>query len=260
MDREAWRAAVHGVTKSQTWLSDWTTKLQSGDRNLSLLWKIWTGSDKANHFLSLRARQLLLIVFLWYTSILEKQNIWRKKHIYFRGMEKQASTMLCKMYRIQNIKKKTHTHSKTIDYNGYYTIFHHYQLCTWPYWTGRCGVVSLPEIWHILSPWPPEGKFIDTHIFCKVTALPSCAWRMTFPLFLSSCQYFTFARATITPFSSSETCLKWDTFSILFKWHSRMKVKLLGGNGIFPFNSIVIGFWKWPQRYFTTYITVNNHT
>ena len=24
MDREAWRAAVHGVTKSQTWLGDWT--------------------------------------------------------------------------------------------------------------------------------------------------------------------------------------------------------------------------------------------
>ena len=24
-DREAWRAAVHGVTKSWTWLSDWTT-------------------------------------------------------------------------------------------------------------------------------------------------------------------------------------------------------------------------------------------
>ena len=24
MDREAWRAAVHGVTKSWTWMSDWT--------------------------------------------------------------------------------------------------------------------------------------------------------------------------------------------------------------------------------------------
>ena len=24
-DREAWHAAVHGVTKSRTWLSDWTT-------------------------------------------------------------------------------------------------------------------------------------------------------------------------------------------------------------------------------------------
>ena len=24
MDRETWRAAIHGVTKSRTWLSDWT--------------------------------------------------------------------------------------------------------------------------------------------------------------------------------------------------------------------------------------------
>ena len=24
MDREAWHAAIHGVTKNQTWLSDWT--------------------------------------------------------------------------------------------------------------------------------------------------------------------------------------------------------------------------------------------
>ena len=24
MDRDAWRAAVHGVTKSWTWLSNWT--------------------------------------------------------------------------------------------------------------------------------------------------------------------------------------------------------------------------------------------
>ena len=24
-DREAWRAAVHGVAKSRTWLGDWTT-------------------------------------------------------------------------------------------------------------------------------------------------------------------------------------------------------------------------------------------
>ena len=24
MDREAWRAVVHGVAKSWTWLSDWT--------------------------------------------------------------------------------------------------------------------------------------------------------------------------------------------------------------------------------------------
>ena len=29
MDREAWRAAVHGVTKSRTQLSDWTDGLQN---------------------------------------------------------------------------------------------------------------------------------------------------------------------------------------------------------------------------------------
>ena len=29
MDREAWRAAIHGVTKSRTWLSDWTDGFSS---------------------------------------------------------------------------------------------------------------------------------------------------------------------------------------------------------------------------------------
>ena len=35
MDREAWHAAVHGVTKSWTWLSDWTTT------TLLLLFMFW---------------------------------------------------------------------------------------------------------------------------------------------------------------------------------------------------------------------------
>ena len=30
MDREAWRAAVHGVAKSRTWLSDWTELMNTG--------------------------------------------------------------------------------------------------------------------------------------------------------------------------------------------------------------------------------------
>ena len=33
IDREAWCAAAHGVTKSQTWLSDWTDWL--------ILWRNW---------------------------------------------------------------------------------------------------------------------------------------------------------------------------------------------------------------------------
>ena len=38
MDREAWRAAVHGVAKSRTWLSDWT-ELRRGS-NLNVHWKM----------------------------------------------------------------------------------------------------------------------------------------------------------------------------------------------------------------------------
>ena len=34
MDREAWSAAVHGVTMSQTWLNDWTVSNRSGIRSL----------------------------------------------------------------------------------------------------------------------------------------------------------------------------------------------------------------------------------
>ena len=36
MDREAWHAVIHGVAKSQTWLSDWT------ELN-------WTGNEALNH-------------------------------------------------------------------------------------------------------------------------------------------------------------------------------------------------------------------
>ena len=53
MDREAWRAAVHGVTKSQTQLSDWTELIADGAFFLSFfffflqvkgLWQYFPGS------------------------------------------------------------------------------------------------------------------------------------------------------------------------------------------------------------------------
>ena len=38
MDREAWRAAIHGVAKSRTWLSNWT-ELKWTEYNLKgFLW------------------------------------------------------------------------------------------------------------------------------------------------------------------------------------------------------------------------------
>ena len=47
-DRDAWCAAVHGVKKSQTWLSDWTTttKMMEIDLNELIMTKITSGDHK----------------------------------------------------------------------------------------------------------------------------------------------------------------------------------------------------------------------
>ena len=50
MDREAWRAAIHGVTESQTQLSDWTElnwMAESEEELKSLLMKVKEESEKA---------------------------------------------------------------------------------------------------------------------------------------------------------------------------------------------------------------------
>ena len=50
MDREAWSAAVHGVTKSRTQLSDWTElnwMAESKEELKSLLMKVKEESEKA---------------------------------------------------------------------------------------------------------------------------------------------------------------------------------------------------------------------
>ena len=68
MDREAWRAAVHGVTKSQTQLSDWNdwlTEDSSQDMAQSITYSPWGGTKGL--WLSLMTK-LLLFCPVWLFS------------------------------------------------------------------------------------------------------------------------------------------------------------------------------------------------
>ena len=49
MDREAWRAEIHGVANSQTWLSDWT--------ELNFLSEIMKGIESGTFFFSAAERK-----------------------------------------------------------------------------------------------------------------------------------------------------------------------------------------------------------
>ena len=55
MDREAWRAAVYGVAKSQTWLSDWT-ELKQQDENKSIEWEVIFTNHTSHKGLTFRIR------------------------------------------------------------------------------------------------------------------------------------------------------------------------------------------------------------
>ena len=54
MDREAWRAAINGVAKSRTWLSDWTELNWK-----SLLTKVKEESEKAGLKLNIQKMKII---------------------------------------------------------------------------------------------------------------------------------------------------------------------------------------------------------
>ena len=55
MDREAWSAVVHGVAKSQTWLSDWTESWRTGKPGMLQS----MGSQRVGHNLVIEQKQEL---------------------------------------------------------------------------------------------------------------------------------------------------------------------------------------------------------
>ena len=57
MDSEAWHAAIHGVAKSQTWLSDWTELSRSIVNDSD-------GSDEGTMYTEHQPKTLTLLPFL----------------------------------------------------------------------------------------------------------------------------------------------------------------------------------------------------
>ena len=85
MDREAWRAVVHGVTKSQTWLSDWT------ELNWTDAGKNWRQEEKGmtedemvewhhglNRYESEQTREMVKDRETWHTAVhgVTKSQTW----------------------------------------------------------------------------------------------------------------------------------------------------------------------------------------
>ena len=92
-DREAWCAAVHGVTKSQTWLSDWTTKYVQDHVHLAshqiikcglfvhevMFWCRWDSQFKSNNEneLVFRRQNLAYISYLlWMCMLSHFSHVW----------------------------------------------------------------------------------------------------------------------------------------------------------------------------------------
>ena len=69
MDREAWRAAIHGVAKSRTWLSDWTELIIEKARDFQEKKKLILVSLKRLRLMLseeiFRLSNFLLILHLW---------------------------------------------------------------------------------------------------------------------------------------------------------------------------------------------------
>ena len=81
LNREAWHAAVHGVTKSRTWLSDWTElnwcweKLKVGGENDERGWDGWMAS-------------LTQWTWVWVNS---KSWWWTERHDVLQSMGRRVS-------------------------------------------------------------------------------------------------------------------------------------------------------------------------
>ena len=88
MDREGWRAAVHGVTKSQTWLSDWT-ELNQGPQSC-----VWLTTNLTLTWLTLFLFPTPVLTLLWPYSLVNSMKIPNIQNIYLYPLFSMAVSSL----------------------------------------------------------------------------------------------------------------------------------------------------------------------
>ena len=71
MDREAWCAAVHGVTNSWTWLSDWTEHYQYNTQSIFLKWYFISKLNSNSEYF-LGRLEITYMCYVWVEKIQTK--------------------------------------------------------------------------------------------------------------------------------------------------------------------------------------------
>ena len=119
-DREAWHVAVHGVAKSQTWLSEWTAKTKPGSVISLKTWEEISGEEEKG---SVCVRTAWIPV---------RDKLWKSKHP--PSKKWCASTLRCLSWQVQG--------AACFKDNHYFCCLDHWRQDPWP----QCIFLSLTYI------------------------------------------------------------------------------------------------------------------
>ena len=120
MDREAWRAVIHGVVKSWTWLSDELTKKTS--KKLSRLTRMWS----KNYY--------TFLVQIWYHVTILENSFAVTYKVRYKHMTQQS----CSYVFIYSRELKTYVHTRSYTWMSITTLLIVAQTCKCPrcFWMG----------------------------------------------------------------------------------------------------------------------------
>ena len=131
-DREVWRAAVHGVAKSQTWLGDWTTTTVTARCLLTRLYRICL-STQETWVQSLVREDSLEKEMATHFSILAWEIPWREEPggLPSMGLQKNRHNLLTKQHDYQESYLRPPSHSPRVLYAEKRAMFWSLNRKTW---------------------------------------------------------------------------------------------------------------------------------